>query len=118
MSQKNKGKRSRQDAFADENKAEAEIFASLSADKHARKKAEHAQRMVELEIKKQRIDLEANAKHLEAEDCQITAQHQCKHKKEQHTMQMLRLQLQYQGASGISGLVLPWLTFGIFVYWE
>jgi len=35
MSQKNKGKWSHQDAFADENKAEAKIFASLTADKHA-----------------------------------------------------------------------------------
>jgi hypothetical protein len=91
MSQKNKGKWSHQDAFADENKAEAEIFASLMADKHARKMAEHTQCMVELEIKKQRIDLEANEKHLEAEDHQITVQHQREHEKEQHAMQMLCL---------------------------
>ena len=60
--------------------------------------------MVELEIKKQRIDLEANEKRL---DCRITAQHQCEHEKEQHAMQMLRLQLQYQGASGVSGHAAP-----------
>ena len=39
MSQKSKGKQSCQDAFADENKAEAEIFTSLMADKRARKMA-------------------------------------------------------------------------------
>ena len=107
MSQKSKGKWSRQDAFADKNKAEAEIFATLTADKHARKMAEHTQRMVELEIKKQQIDLEANEKRLDAEDHQITAQHQSEHEKEQHAMQMLHLQLQYQGASGVSGHAAP-----------
>jgi hypothetical protein len=54
-SQKKRGKRSHQDAFADENKAEADILATLAAGKHARKMAEHAQRMVELEIKRQRM---------------------------------------------------------------
>ena len=62
------GKRSRQEAFADENQAKAEIFASLAGEKHARKMAEHAQRMVELGIKKQRIDLEAIEKRHQAED--------------------------------------------------
>jgi len=60
--------------------------------------AKHTQCMVELEIKKQRIDLEANEKCLEAEDHQIAVQ---------HTMQMLPLQLQYQGASGVSGHAAP-----------
>ena len=64
---KNKGEWSCQDIFADENKAEAKIFASLMADKHAQKKAKHAQHMLELEIKKQWTDLEATQKCLEAE---------------------------------------------------
>jgi hypothetical protein len=42
--------------FADKNKAEAEILATLADEKHAWKMAEHAQWMVELEIKKQRMD--------------------------------------------------------------
>ena len=61
-SQKSQGKCSRQEAFADENRAEAEILASLAGEKHARKMAEHAQQMLELGIKKQRIDLEVNDK--------------------------------------------------------
>jgi hypothetical protein len=96
---KTKGKRSRQEAFADENKAEAEILATLAAEKHARKMAEHAQRMAELEIKKQRIDLEANEKRLQAEDRRLAAQHQREREKEAHAMQMFRLRLQYQGAN-------------------
>jgi len=62
--------------------------------------AKLTQCMVELEIKKQQIDLEANKKCLEAEDCQIAVQHQCECEKEQHAMQMLCLW--YQGALGVS----------------
>jgi hypothetical protein len=75
-SQKTRGKCSRQEAFADENKAEADILATLAAEKHARKMAEHVQRMVELDIKKQRMNLEANEKQLQAEDRRLAAQHQ------------------------------------------
>jgi hypothetical protein len=99
-SQKTKGKRTRQEAFIDENRAETEALANLAADKHVRKMAEHAQRMAELDIKKKRIDLEAKGKHLDAEERRIAAQHQHEREKEQHDMQMLRLRLQYQGASG------------------
>ena len=60
--QKSQGKCSRQEVFADENRAEAKILASLAGEKHAWKMAEHAQRMLELGIKKQCIDLEANGK--------------------------------------------------------
>jgi hypothetical protein len=91
------GKRSRQEAFADENRAEAEILASLAGEKHARKMAEHAQRMVELGIKKQRMDLEATDKRLLAEDRRLAAQHQREREKEAHDLQMFRLRLQYQG---------------------
>lgn len=101
-SQKAQGKCSRQEAFADENRAEAEILASLAGEKHARKMAEHAQRMVELGIKKQRMDLEASEKRLQAEDRRLTAQHQREREKEAHDLQMLRLRLQYQGA-GVAG---------------
>lgn len=97
-SQKAQGKRSRQEAFADENRAEAEILASLAGEKHARKMAEHAQRMVELGIKKQRMDLEATDKQLQAEDRRLAAQHQREREKEAHDLQMLRLRLQFQGA--------------------
>jgi hypothetical protein len=96
--QKAQGKRSRQEAFADENRAEAEILASLAGDKHTRKMAEHAQRMVELGIKKQRIDIEATEKRLQAEDRRLAAQHQREREKEAHDLQMFRLRLQYQGA--------------------
>ena len=75
-SQKKRGKCSHQDAFADENKAKAEILATLAAEKHAQKMAEHAQHMVELEIKKQRMDLDANEKRLQSEDRRLAAQHQ------------------------------------------
>jgi hypothetical protein len=102
-SQKVQGKRSRQEAFADENRAEAEILATLAAEKHARKMAEHAQRMVELDIKKQRMDLEANDKRLQAEDRRLAAQHQREREKEAHDLQMFRLRLQYQGA-GAAGV--------------
>ena len=88
----------------DKNKAEAAALASMTADKDTRKMAEHAQRMVELEIKKQRMDIEANGKLLQAEDRRIAAQHQREREKEQHEMQMLRLRLQYQGGSGIAGI--------------
>ena len=98
-SQKKRGKRPHQDAFADENKAEAEILATLAAEKHARKMAEHAQRMVELEIKRQRMDLDANEKRLQAEDRRLAAQHQREREKEAHDLQMFRLRLQYQGAN-------------------
>lgn len=97
-SQKAQGKRSRQEAFADENRVEAEILASLAGEKHARKMAEHAQRMVELDIKKQRIDLEVTEKRLQADDRRLAAQHQREREKEAHDLQMLRLRLQYQGA--------------------
>ena len=60
--QKTWGKCSCQEAFADKNKAEAEILATLTTEKHAWKMAEHKQCMVELQIKKQRIDLNANEK--------------------------------------------------------
>ena len=102
-SQKGRGKRTRQEAFADENKAETEVLAAIAAEKHTRKMAEHAQWMAELEIKKQRINLEANDKRLQAEDRRIIAQHQQEREKEAHDMQMLRLRLQYQGA-GVSGM--------------
>ena len=98
LSQKAQGKRSRQEAFSDENRAEAEILASLAGEKHARKMAEHAQRMVELGIKKQRMDLEATEKRLHAEDRRLAAQHQREREKEAHDLQMFRLRLQYQGA--------------------
>jgi hypothetical protein len=88
----------RQDTFADENRAEAVILASLAGEKHARKMAEHAHRMVELGIKKQCIDLEATEKQLQAEDRRLAAQHQREREKEAHDLQMLRLRLQYQGA--------------------
>jgi hypothetical protein len=66
--QKGKAKRTRHEAFADENKAEAKTLASLTAAKHARKMAEHTQRMAELELKKWRIDTEASEKQMQAED--------------------------------------------------
>ena len=91
----------------DENKAKAAALASMTADKHTRKMAEHAQCMVELEINKQRMDIEANGKLLQAEDHCIAAQHQREREKEQHEMQMLRLRLQYQGGSGIAGIAQP-----------
>ena len=97
-SQKAQGKRSRQEAFADENRVEAEILASLAGEKHARKMAEHAQQMVELGIKKQRMDLEATEKRLQADDRRLAAQHQREREKEAHDLQMFRLRLQYQGA--------------------
>ena len=75
-SQKTKGKQMHQDAFMDKNKAEGAVLTSITADKHACKMAEHAQCMAELGIKKQQMDIEANRKHLEAEDCQIATQHQ------------------------------------------
>jgi hypothetical protein len=102
-SQKGRGKRTRQEAFADENKAETEVLAALAAEKHTRKMAEHAQRMAELEIKKQRLNLEANEKRMQAEERRIIAQHQREREKEVHDMQMLRLRLQYQdaGAPGV-----------------
>jgi hypothetical protein len=101
-----KGKEKRTlDTFQDENKTEALVLASLAADKHARKMAEHDQRMAELEIKKRRIDLEATGKHLEAEDCRIAAQHQRERERDKHDMDMLRLCLQYQGGGGGSGVV-------------
>jgi len=61
-SQKTQGKCSCQEAFADKNKAEAEIIATLAAKKHAWKMVEHEQYMVELQIKKQKMDLDANEK--------------------------------------------------------
>ena len=57
-----------QEAFADENQAEAKILTSLAGKKYAQKMAEHVQRMVELGIKKQWMDLEAIDKWLHAED--------------------------------------------------
>ena len=68
MLQKAQGKCSHQEAFADENRAEAEILATLTGEKHTWKMAEYAQRMVELDIKKQHMDLDMNEKHLQAED--------------------------------------------------
>jgi len=40
-SQKTKGKQTHQDAFMDEDKAEAAVLVSITADKHAHKMAEH-----------------------------------------------------------------------------
>jgi hypothetical protein len=91
----------------DENKAEAAALASMTADKHTRKMAEHAQLMAELEIKKQQMDIEANRKLLQAEDRRIAAQHQREREKKQHEMQMLHLCLQYQGGSGVAGIAQP-----------
>ena len=67
-SQKAQGKHSHQEAFADEKKAEAQSLAALASEKHAWKMTEYAQWMVELDIKKQCIDLEATEKLLQAED--------------------------------------------------
>ena len=53
------------------------------------------------------MDIEVNRKCLEAEDCQISTQHQCEHEKEQHDMQILCLHLQHQGHSGITGCATP-----------
>ena len=100
-SQRAQGKCSRQEAFADENKAEAESLAALAGEKHAQKMAEYAQQMVELDIKKQHIDLEATEKWLQAEDRRLAAQHQQEHEKEAHDLQMFRLHLQYQGAATV-----------------
>jgi len=102
-SQKGREKHTRQEAFADENKAETEVLTAIAAEKHTQKMVEHVQWMAELEIKKQRINLEANNKWLQAEDHRIIAQHQWEHEKEVHDMQMLRLRLQYQGA-GVSSM--------------
>ena len=68
-SQKMQRKHSYQEAFVDENQAEAKILTSLAGEKHAQKMAEHVQWMVELGIKKQQMDLEATDKWLQAEDC-------------------------------------------------
>jgi len=80
------------------------VLANLASDKHTRKMAEHAQRMAELDIKKQCMDLEAKGKHLEAEERLAAARYQCEREKEQHDMEMLRLRLQYQGGSGVAGI--------------
>jgi hypothetical protein len=103
-SKKAKGKRTHQDAFADENKSEAMVLASMASDKHTRKMAEHEQRMAELGIKKQRMDLEAKGKHLEAEERLAAARFQREREKELHDLEMLRLRLQYQGGSGVAGV--------------
>jgi len=79
----------------DETKAETMALANLASDKHIC-------RMAELEIKKQRMAFEAEGKHLEAEERLTAARHQCEHEKEKHDLEMLHLQLQYQGA-GIPG---------------
>ena len=50
--------------------------------------AEHAQQMVELGIKKQRMDLEVTEKRLHAEDRRLAAQHQRECEKEAHDLQM------------------------------
>ena len=62
---------------------------------------EYVQWMVELDIKKQHIDLEATKKWLQAEDHQLAAQHQQERKKEAHDLQMFYLHLQYQGAATV-----------------
>ncbi|KAH9955578.1 hypothetical protein BGW80DRAFT_1466923 [Lactifluus volemus] len=89
--QKTKGKRTHQwqDAFMDENKAEAAVLASITVDKHA----------------------QANGKRLEAKDCRLATQYQHEREKEQHDMQMLHLCLQYQGGSGITGCAAPAAQF-------
>ena len=92
--QKTQGKCSHQEGFVDENWARAKILATLAAEKHTRKMAEHAQWMAELEIKKQHMDLEVNDKWLQAEDHRIAAQHQQEHEKEAHDLQMFHLCLQ------------------------
>jgi hypothetical protein len=60
--QKAKGKQTRQDAFMDKNKAKAIVLVSITADKHTRRMAEHAQCMAELGLKKQQMELEATRK--------------------------------------------------------
>ena len=67
--------------------------------------------MAELEMKTQQMDIEANGKHLEAEDYQIAAQHKHEHEKEQHDMQILCLCLQHQGGCGIAGCATPAAQF-------
>jgi hypothetical protein len=66
--QKLKGKRSHQDAFAEESQTEAMVLASLTKDKHERKMANHDHHMAELELKKQHITFKAQEKQLEAEE--------------------------------------------------
>jgi len=100
-SQEAQGKHSHQEAFTDKNRAEAESLAALAGEKHAQKMAAYVQQMVELDIKKQHIDLEATEKQLQAEDCQLVAQHQQEHEKEAHNLQMFHLCLQYQGAAAV-----------------
>jgi hypothetical protein len=90
--------------FQDNNAAAAGAFANATQARQEQKMAEHAQRMVELEIKKRRLDLEADGKKYEAEDRRLAAQYQREREKEQHDMAMLRLRLQFQASSGVSGV--------------
>lgn len=93
------------------------VLANLASDKHTRKMAEFAQRLAELEIKKQRLDLDAKVKRLEAEERLEAARHQREREKEQHDMEMLRLRLQYQGTgasvSSVPGQAATAAQFGM-----
>jgi hypothetical protein len=63
--------------------------------------------MAELDIKKQRMALDAQRKQLEAEERLVAAWHQHKCEKERHDMEMLCLHLQLQGgglgSTGVTG---------------
>jgi hypothetical protein len=105
-SQKGKGKQLFQEAFADDSQNDAMVYASLTADKHTCKMAEHQQHMAELEIKKQCLTLKAQTKQLEADEHCIAAQHQCNCERELYEMELLRICMQYQGGGGpLGGLV-------------
>jgi septal ring factor EnvC (AmiA/AmiB activator) len=113
---KGKGKRTHLETFQDENKAEDMVMVNHQVERHARRMAEHDQRMAELELKKRRMDLEADGKRREAEACQLNAKYQREREKEKHDMEMLRLCLQFQlsgGGSGVSALATPAGQFGL-----
>jgi hypothetical protein len=81
------------------------VLESITLAKRDRKMADCAQRLAELDIKKQRLDMEAKMKQLEVEERLAKARYEREREKDKHDLEMLRMRLQYQGVPGISGQV-------------
>jgi hypothetical protein len=101
------------DAFAEDRKADQKRSEVYNENKQARRMADYAQRMKELDIKRARMDIEAREKELElrrkqteADERLALAQFQREREKEQHELQMFRLRAQYSSvaftATGVS----------------
>ena len=103
-STKGRNKCTLQDVYADEAKKENEMMGKITEQKHE-------WRLLELQVKCQKLDLQAQEYRFEAEERHCQADHQCEQEREQHELQLLQFRLQCSHAAAHNGSNLP--VFGL-----